>query len=144
MSARGKSGVEVFDVTALRGGIVAWGNGIRDAAEKALESVADDAANDMRVAMISATTPTGEDRARAGGIAGRYDTGQMHDDVEAKVFRDGKDIVLRWGWLSRFQAYYGFQERGTKHIEAMNALGGSYVRTQDRLWDRLAKIARGR
>lgn len=57
--------------------------------------------------------------------AGRIERGDMYNAVTGETNREGNErIVIQWGWQDP-EAYYGYQNDGTKHIEGMDALAQS-------------------
>lgn len=139
--------VEVFDVGRLRSGIFTWIDGIRDEAFEAVRDAGPEAEDDMVIAVYEAVTKTGAERASRGGDPGRIETHRMVNAITHRVTEETKSsITLEWGWLDTFEDYFGYQEGGIgasgNHpgFEGMNALGGSFVRTQDRLWGKIARM----
>jgi hypothetical protein len=137
------SGFKAFDIPRFRAGVVAWEREVEGAVEEAVHETVQEGAKLMQDYILEATTKTGEDREAHGrGVAGRYETGNMYRDVEAEVTRESDTIVGRWGWIRNSKDYYEYQEYGTRFIQGMNALGGSFIRAYDALKGRLRRITR--
>ena len=137
------NGFKSFDIPQFRAGIVAWEREVEGAVEEAVHETVQEGAKLMQDYILEATTKTGEDREAHGrGVAGRYETGNMYRDVEAEVTRESYTIVGRWGWINGARDYYLYQEGGTRFIQGMNALGGSFIRAYDSLKGRLQRITR--
>ncbi|ALJ19585.1 hypothetical protein [Microbacterium sp. No. 7] len=139
----GSSQVTFFDVEALRGGIVAWGDRVADQVFDEAEEIVKDAAVEAVARVHAADTKTGRERAAKGkGLPGRHETGLMAEQIrEYEITRSKREFVGRWGWLRVKRDYFDCQEHGTRHLAGMGALWGSYVHAQDRLW---AALSRGR
>ena len=143
MAARNPTrGYHLWDVRDLKAGIAVFGQNVREQAEDALHEVIEEGAGDMHGAIFTAVTATGERRlARGdGGVAGRYETGRMAEAVEKDVYWEDGVLIGRFGWLSDYDEYFSAQEDGTAKIEGMNALGGAFIRGEDRLQDHLKRI----
>lgn len=57
------------------------------------------------------------------GKRGRVETGKMRDSVESRVTKDTRrEAEAAFGWLDEQQAYFLFQELGTRSISPMYAL----------------------
>lgn len=60
------------------------------------------------------------------GKAGRIETGAMRDSVDTKVEKESSTgIQVGFGYYDT-PFYTAFQERGTQHIEAMQAIGDAW------------------
>ncbi len=72
--------------------------------------------------------------------AGRFERGDMHDDITSVAEYVGKDVIeARWGWEDP-EDYYLYQEHGTDRIAPMEALSTSLVKAEDYLKAGLDKI----
>lgn len=83
---------------------------------------------DMQRRISEAHTRTGIARVASGRgeHAGRRVEDVMFDAVEARVSSPVPNVVnAEMGWLDKFLAYFGYQERGTTYIPAMYALRDS-------------------
>ena len=136
---RAGNGVEAFDVGAFRSGLVAWGNKVTNETFDQIEALEKPTVDNMRKILRNATTPTGERRASKGGQPGRIESGEMLGDISSQVTRTQKTLTLRWGWINHFQPYYAFQEGGSNdfnvRFKGMGALWGSFVNTQDKMFN---------
>lgn len=94
----------------------------------------------MKATIMSSTTPTGE---RRGSPTGRYETGNMYDEVDSLVGDVSEThITGEFGWLDP-EKYFDYQENGTKHIEAMHALAQAENQVFDEVKAGLVDIMRG-
>jgi hypothetical protein len=59
----------------------------------------------------------------------RYDTGMMYNSVDFRKRQTKDKIIVQVGWIDRFYKYFDFQERGTQHVGAMNAITRGYRKT---------------
>lgn len=103
-----------------------FGERATKAAVEALDETLDKGVDDVRFIIAASHTPTGEDRAAAGGNGpGRIDTGAMYDAVEKHIDEQGHVAIGSFGWLddgSRGYKHASYQEPGTERVAGMNAL----------------------
>lgn len=102
-------------------------HGVLDNVAEALDIAVTDAAEGMRVVLHNATTPTGLERVAsgAGKSAGRYDTGQMHDDIRGEVVSPELNTIIgSFGWAGNPPDYYAEQEYGFNHPVSGNWVAG--------------------
>lgn len=105
-------------------------------ANRALEEIAAQGAEEMR----GYINTRGTNWSRSQGRAGRVDTGQMLDDVSYRQNPHHSARIFSWefGWINAFQQYFGFQERGFRHVggtsvEPMYALRDASTSARDKL-----------
>ncbi len=135
------SGRGAFDVRGLMARVEAWGEGVTESAEAALQHHVRLAAEDYEQEIIDAHTKTGIARAAAGGNGpGRIDTGEMIGDVDWAVYRDGDEIVGEWGFVGPLEDYYLAQEHGHGHTPAIDGLPRTLDRAVDRFGASLDRI----
>lgn len=111
---------------------IADSRSVLDRAEEALEEALDEGKDAMREAISTrGTGRTWESprNGRAGSYPGRVDTGDMLDDVDAKLLpRTTNTVSGQLGWDDSSPFYYQLQEAGFTHsttgdeIEGMMAL----------------------
>lgn len=125
-----------------------WTEEKKDQTEKIMKDVAAEGVTHMHERILSAVTPWGS--ARASGLvggpprehAGRYESGKMYEAVEGDaewVDSDKTEIVAHWGWTDPDE-YYKWQEEGTDHIAAMEALPISLFDTEEYFKLRMGEI----
>lgn len=111
-------------------------NDVDQAVDNAAEQLAEEGQEFVRNAIdtrgtgrVWKRTYTRNGKRRSGSSPGRVWTGQMWNDVEDESFRYGKDTaVARFGWINRFEEYYGLQEGGFDHpitgeVKGMEIMG---------------------
>ena len=120
----------------------AWYRGLVDKIDKAVEEVSEYVADEgvKRTKQKIETGGTGNSwdpswdsmpnatSGRHASSPGRVASGEMRDDISGSVSRTGSSIVSSFGWIDKYQDYYGAQEGGfhnlkaNKKVKAMNAL----------------------
>jgi hypothetical protein len=81
--------------------LTAHHEGLTRSAHEVVETVVDGARDDMKARILAAHTATGRARAASekGGEAGRYETGEMYDGVEARTEQTATGAVGEFGWF---------------------------------------------
>lgn len=86
---------------------------VKDEAREIMQDIAVGGKWEMERVIETSTTPTGEARAERGGHPGRIDSGNMIDEVEARVEEYPDGFAAVWGWPDP-QDYYLLQNDGTE------------------------------
>lgn len=80
---------------------------------------------------------------------GRVDTGRMRDSVEHDFQDNGDSAIGRFGWLNKWEEYFGYQEGGFFHnqanrqIRAMHAVSDAEDIVMENLERKIDGILRG-
>jgi hypothetical protein len=82
----------------------------------------------------------GTSYSRSQGRAGRIETSAMYDAVSHRPNPNTSTFVFSWefGWVNGFLSYFGFQERGFRHVggnsvEPMYALRDAATTARDKM-----------
>lgn len=84
------------------------------------------------------------------GKKGRIETGEMLDNVDSEIFRQGNTITARWGWLNKWEDYFRYQEQGftntwsREDVEPMHALFDSFMQNRELFFAEMGKKFRRR
>lgn len=92
--------------------------------KKDMERLAEQGAQIMQEYIASRGTAYSAERAGRGrGGSGRRDSYEMFDAVDYRAVSQAAGVVnAEFGWIDNFQKYFGYQEKGTRTVEAMFAL----------------------
>lgn len=76
----------------------------------------------------------------------RVETGLMKSEVKARKTKS-QYFYARYGWVDRFEDYFGYQDRGFTHtsgkrIEGMKALFRSFLVVREEMGRRIKELAR--
>lgn len=119
---------------------------VKEGAASIVADFAHDGERVMEQVIVEAETKTGYARVadddNPGNSPGRVDTGLMINQVSSEWEQDGDTYIGRFGWTKETEDYFLYQENGTEHIEAMNALGSAAVQGRERAIKRISNIAR--
>lgn len=130
--------------------ITVYGDYVIDAAVDAAELAGEAGAAVIAQIIKVETTPTGRERAKAGGgEAGRIDTGALYDSIYDDQFNEatgsahilttkGGNIQLKLGFINS-PDYATYQEDGTSTIKAMHSLVEGFTVAREVFFDELAK-----
>lgn len=58
---------------------------------------------------------------------GRVDTGLMGDSVDASIEREANGATGKFGWINRWEDYFGYQDEGFFHNQAGREIRGMYA-----------------
>lgn len=129
------------DLNHLRTRVLKIPDTILDSAEELVRETSREGARKMRENI--ATRGTGYR-----GHSGRVETGEMLQNVRNTAEREGTHVRARWGWLSKQENYFRWQEQGfynwrsESDVEPMHALLDSFIQEREEFIRELLKLVK--